>query len=474
MGGISDAIARILFGLAVFAVLAAAILTRPAKWLNDFDQVFYITIAYDLRHHGVFTNGHVLRGVGNWEVNSRVAAPPPGMFFAPLYPWLVVAATEIDPRFARAADCIVEADQGAHSDTECELYARPVHLIHALLLALGVLAIAAAGEAVFARRGVFWLGGVLATAALLTEADLFSFVMTESLTFFLYGVAALALVRALKAPRPGRVALAGALLALVCLARTSFAVLLPVVAALILVNGVWLVRSGWRPAARLGLVFVLAWLATVSPWLIRNAVSVGRFGLTEEYGAATLVERLAFDDMSAREFALAFPYCVPVIGAPLVDGAFGPDAMQRFVYDAPGSFFITGRTLRDQLVAAHGRLDPLILGLFLDELREKGWRYLLASVPLGWCGMWVGDLFALLMVPLFAWATVAAARAKPLFLLYAAPPLAMLALHAALANQFTRYNLVLIGPFSAGAAWVLLTLAAGLTQRGFFARRQAA
>ena len=33
----------------------------------------------------------------------------------------------------------------------------------------------------------------------------------------------------------------------------------------------------------------------------------------------------------------------------------------------------------------------------------------------------------------------------------------MLALHAAVANQTTRYNLILIGPFAAGAAWLVST-----------------
>jgi hypothetical protein len=31
----------------------------------------------------------------------------------------------------------------------------------------------------------------------------------------------------------------------------------------------------------------------------------------------------------------------------------------------------------------------------------------------------------------------------------------MLGLHAALANQTTRYNLILIGPFCVGAAWLI-------------------
>ena len=44
----------------------------------------------------------------------------------------------------------------------------------------------------------------------------------------------------------------------------------------------------------------------------------------------------------------------------MVDRAFGPQAMERFVYYSPESFFHVGRAHRDQLVEAHGRLDPLI------------------------------------------------------------------------------------------------------------------
>ena len=58
-----------------------------------------------------------------------------------------------------------------------------------------------------------------------------------------------------------------------------------------------------------------------------------------------------------------------------------------------------------------------------------------------------------------AWACVAAVRrSKPLFLLYAAPAVAMLGVHAAVANHSTRYNLILIGPFAAGAAWIIVRM----------------
>jgi len=35
------------------------------------------------------------------------------------------------------------------------------------------------------------------------------------------------------------------------------------------------------------------------------------------------------------------------------------------------------------------------------------------------------------------------------------PAVAMLGLHAMVANHYTRYNLILIGPFSAAAAWFI-------------------
>jgi hypothetical protein len=52
-----------------------------------------------------------------------------------------------------------------------------------------------------------------------------------------------------------------------------------------------------------------------------------------------------------------------------------------------------------------------------------------------------------------------------LFLIYAAPALVMLALHAAAANHYTRYNLILIGPFCAGASWVICRFASSLLAR---------
>jgi hypothetical protein len=140
--------------------------------------------------------------------------------------------------------------------------------------------------------------------------------------------------------------------------------------------------------------------------------------------------------------------------------------MARFQYDLPGSFYLIGSGQRWALIAEHKRLDPIIGEVFRTEMKDNWWRYILVSVPLAWCGMWAGGWLGLLLVPMFAATCVAAVRrSKPMFLLYAAPALMMLGLHAALASHYTRYNLILIGPFSAGAAWLLVSIGASMRWR---------
>jgi hypothetical protein len=292
---------------------------------------------------------------------------------------------------------------------------------------------------------------------ILPDADLFSFVMTESLTFGLYGVAALALVHALKASRVIAILLAGGLFGLLALTRASFVVVAPVAVALIAINDLWLARVGWRPLFKHALVFSLAWMAVIGPWLARNAISTDEWRLSEEYGSAALIERFAYDDMTAREFVLSFPYCLPTLGQPLIEKLFGTEAMERFIFSKPGSFFHIGRTHREQLVEQHQKLDPIIGGVIRDEMHARWWRYLLVSLPLGWCGLLVGGRLGLALAPLFVWGCVTAVRRRePLFLPYATPPLVMLVLHAVLANHYTRYNLILIGPFAAATAWFVV------------------
>jgi 4-amino-4-deoxy-L-arabinose transferase-like glycosyltransferase len=259
--------------------------------------------------------------------------------------------------------------------------------------------------------------------------------------------------------RSGRTAhyiLGGVLLGLLCLTKPSYLVLFPVVVALSLVYLHWLVQQRRAHALSHVLAFSLAFGCVVAAWVARNVVSVGKLGFTEEYGAVVLIERFAYNDMTLREFFQAFPYCTPGLGEAVFDPVYGTDSMHRFTYHTEGSFFHVGRGRRDALVAQYGRLDPLIPGIIRDEMRNDWWRHLLVSIPLAWCGLWAGWLASLVLVPLFVWAGIRAVRARqPLFLLYATPAVVMLGLDALIGNHYTRYNLILIGPYAVGAASIM-------------------
>jgi hypothetical protein len=445
---------RIAAALAIFTVVATTILTRPPKPLDEFDQPFYLTVAYDLIHHGVFSNGFIDLG------NGTGATPPPGMFFGPFYPWLIAAMARVDARFAEAVDCGAQTYRAKRSSAECDAYTRPMLLVHALLLTLGVFAIALAAELLFVGRGIFWLTCLVATGAVLADANQFSFLMTESATFALYALAMLAAVLGWTMSQTRYFVMAGFGFGVLCLARFSFLVAALVIPVLIAINSRFVVRPHRGRTAAGALGFVLAFLAVIVPWATRNAISVGKFAFTEEYGSVALVERFAYDQMTLREFVLAFPYCLPKIGPDIVVNAFGPDAMARFQYDSPNSFYFVGAARRNALTQQFTRIDTIIGEVIRNEMKENWWRYILVSTSLAWCGMWVGGWLGLMLVPLFAMACVAAyRRSEPLLLLYAAPALVMLGLHAVLASFYTRYNLVLIGPFSAGAACLISTLA---------------
>jgi hypothetical protein len=456
----SPAITRIwsslLLAVATFAVLMAAIGRQPVHTMGDFDQPFYITIAYDLDRHGVFSNGIFDK------TDSTQEAPPPGMFFGPVYPLLVLAGMKIDPAFDAAVACSVASRLGHRDEATCAETPGPMRIFHALLLTLATVAIALAGRVITGRRSVFWLAGTLAAASFAAEAEIFAYIMTEAVTVALYSLFALCTALAWKTSHIRYLAFAGLTLGALCLTRPSYIVLLPVVAILIVIAGRWLkvASPGRRPDApspwRGMAAFLLAAGVVIGPWMLRNQVMVGKFGLTQEYGAAALIERFAYNSMTVREFFQAFPYCTPGLGDLAFDLIYGTDSMHRFVYHTTDSFFHVGRGRRDTLVREHGSLDPLISGIVQEEMRNNWWRHLLVSIPLAWCGMWAGWMWGFLTIPLFGWACVRAIRrSRPLLVLYAAPAVVMLGLHAAVANESTRYNLILIGPFAIGAASIL-------------------
>ena len=431
--------------------IGLSIVTRPDWKLRDFDQVFYVTIAYDLNRYGVFSDGIFD------PVDSSVQLAKPGMFFGPVFPAMVFAVMQLDHRFAEAVRCSVDSNRGHQDESICEAYEVPIRILNSILLAIGAAAIGLAADLIFRQTPwTFLFANFFATVALASEAHILSFVMTESAIFAIYSVFAWAFLRGLMRPAAIHFAVAGATLGLLTLTKPSFAALLPAAIAMVFGLGYWIKKSSRYLIVVQSLVFALAFVCIVAPWAVRNYVSVGKFGLTKEYASAVLVERFAYDDMTAQEFFLAFPYCTPGLGDLLFDKINGADSMHRFMFHTPESFFHSGRERREALVKQNRQIDPLISELVHDEMATKWWRYFLVNIPLAWCGMWPGGIVTLLLLPLFAVSVLQAVRSRePNLIFYAAPAVLMLALHAAVTNHYTRYNFILIGPYSVGAAGII-------------------
>src|SRR5262249_29039056 len=119
----SSATARVIKLAAVTVSLLSiglSILSRPNWKLRDFDQVFYVTIAYDLDRYGTFSDGIFD------PVDSSVEPAQPGMFFGPVFPVMVLGVMKLDQRFADAVRCSVDSNRGHRDESSCEAYEVPV------------------------------------------------------------------------------------------------------------------------------------------------------------------------------------------------------------------------------------------------------------------------------------------------------------------------------------------------------------
>ena len=159
---------RICLCILALVTLGALIVSKPTRNLQDFDQPFYVTLAYDLDRYGVFSNGPFS------GIDDTAMSPAPGMFFGPVYPALVAVVMKLDPRFAAAARCSVEANRGYRDIAICDPYDLPTRLLNALLLAIAVVAVAAAAELMFRRSATFPAAGLCVLVGLAFEASAFS------------------------------------------------------------------------------------------------------------------------------------------------------------------------------------------------------------------------------------------------------------------------------------------------------------
>jgi 4-amino-4-deoxy-L-arabinose transferase-like glycosyltransferase len=430
----------VLAALIIFGWLGACwYKAPPAGYLWTYDQPVYLTIAYDIEHFGRITNGTA------WGTPSADPTRPPGMVRTPLYPIFLAATAELDPVFNRTLNCLV---QNAAAPT-CPQQA-PLPRVLQFLMTVGFylmlwrIAIRATGSL---RIGWLSLGvGLIAAPILIRSVDS---LMTETLSLFFITIAMLAAVEVFKGRRPlGWALLSGAMVGLAALTRPPFVYLLPAVAIVVFPL---IVRSSqrWRGAATLA-AFLFAGVGVMTPWIARNSVVLGHPAMTSDYAQLALTQRVAYDEMNWQQYAL-FNLCSLPDGAGMGSLLVKPHACAKFGYDGtPGGFYEIGSTtlLQSTAVAAGGTTNQVDYILYHYVIRHPVW-HAIVSIPMAMRGLWIdhywGLVLAILCIPL----TLRALRNfDTATLAVTLPGWFLLAFYAALSPNETRYNLMLIIPFS--------------------------
>lgn len=448
---------RSLLGAVLLIVAALGLMDRQQKLLSldQFDQPFYLGIASDLIQTGRFTNGFMFDGTG------PASGRPSGMRFSPLYPAMLAVAARLDPALRRGMACVVSTGDHATCPTAAPLmrWVQFCQLVGFYLLVWWI------GGVVGGSPGMDWLTLALGLGGgpmLLRSAHL---LMTEMTSLFL---ATAAIAAWLRGRRTGRgwawAAASGALLGLTALTRPGYFYLLPfaVLGAGLLAafrRGVW-ARAGALAAGG---------ASTLAPWILRNWLVLGRAALTYGYDSHTLVQRIAFDTMTWREYGLAYLCWLPD-GTSLGRRFFGPGACHRFGWDEqPDSFYSLGlRHMLDQTLAAAGGYEHHLGYLLHHYIFRMPLWHMAVSVPLALRGAYVGHWFGFVLLPVCLWWTVASLRAgRDAYLAVALPALFMLAFNASVAVNQTRYNLLLVPAYAAAGASSLRAIARRLHDAGW-------
>ena len=427
-------------GLLIVVVLAALWQHQKLRPLNEFDQPFYLGIAYDLRHAGQFTDGYFFAGPQSDGVR------PSSMRFVPLYPALLAGVAQVDTALRTNMDCLVH---GNGLNAACGRAAPIMRTLQFTQLLAVFWFIWWLGREVGGSARLAWcsLGIALVTAPLLLRSV--DYLMTEMTCLFLTTAATAAAVRAL-APG-GRWpwgALCGVLLGLAALTRPAFYYLI-LAAAAVGVVAVLRTRRFWPPVV----AFIGASVLVLAPWFIRNALVLGRPALTFGYASHTLVQRIAFDAMTWRQYGMAYICWLPD-GNALGRRIGGAGACDVFGWDDPNSFYLIGqRHLLDAtLRQAGGYANHMSYLLHTYIFASPVW-HVMVSIPLALRGAYVAHWWGFVLLWLCLGCTVAALRrGHHAFLFVALPAWFMLALNAAVAVNQVRYNLMLIPPYALAGA----------------------
>lgn len=422
----------------VFSLISILITSKDYTFDNyTGDSHGYIKIADDLVKSGTFTDGH-------YSAQAVVQGPHgEGMFFAPLYPAFLATVIAVDPVFAGTVDCyLAAADEAGRRACPQELgLLQPVQMVLAIL---SLLLVWLSAWYLTGRFSVSWLAMILASCA---EAYAYytSFIMTEALVFPLFTAACLFAVLSWKYRKGSAVVACGVMLGLLALTRPSYIYLFYLAFVASIAAGL---LSGESLKQKLGwpLLLLAGYALMAAPWMIRNGQVLGTYAISKGYAPFILTQRIAYNEMDARQWAVSFIYGLPDFGDSLAKKYFPAQDYDKLDYSNPDGYYQTSnREMWKRTEAGVKVSDSELSTMIRQDVLGNLTKHVMVTFSLAWRGMWVSKYWGLIAIPVFLGVAVLAIRRKwAAFLIFSIPAWFMLGLHAFTSVNVVRYNLILI------------------------------
>ena len=419
----------ILGALALITFFSLAFSTRDSTPV--FDETEYLNAAYNLVHHGIVST----QGPGGPV--APTATREPG------YPVFIAAIMLLDPGLGKFTPAC-----NAPPDPKCAPYYRGLQYANSALIVLTeillfVTVLIVTGNtapAYIAPRLVF-LNVEANEMRHEVLSDYFAMAIIAGAMVFL----ALALVRHWR----GGWLLVG--LALAALSLTKAVFLYFALPLLAIALGVLLIR--WRKLARTSIIslalITAGYAAPVGAWMLRNAVEVDNFVITDSRSGMVLSEREIFNSMTPGEYGIAFLWWTRAMGDDLVRTHFPSQSYRRFNLDAKDGFYLRSHERYLQMVAeemrrsgaaprqARATVDREFIRKILTNLPV----HLLTTLPLFYHGIWIDEFIVLTLPALFWLIWVSLRRRDTLVLGLLAPGIFSLLFYALFSLNIPRYQL---------------------------------
>ena len=356
----------------LLGIITLALLAPEANGgeLRSSDGVQYERIAFNMVRHGAYDSSRQLTARNNRTPYFR---REPG------YPLFLASVFALSPEFgALAQSCI--------SDGDCEAAAPVRTRVQWLASFLAAVIVAST----FLAAHAWTRSWLLSIAAGLFYLVLLPTDISSILAALLLFVHAVLAAEAWKKPRLVTGAVSGIALGLLVLTKAVFQYWLLGV-TLAWATGLWYERSRRRSLLPAGLALLVFAGGLTLPWMTRNAVQAGHFGISGRNGEIFAI-RAEYGRMTWSEVRGAFAFYLPSENVTLraaLQRWLEPEAFgyARFERSNPSGFYSRAKTGTGEVAARADQLEPAwrrrendqaahdaVLGRAATELIREDWR----------------------------------------------------------------------------------------------------